>query len=88
MKERKMETAKVGDKIKLTETSDRYANVGMEGTGVKIGDIGIIESITQKHDEDLNGEKTHMRTLFDIKWDKDKKMKYRLITPGDTFSIL
>ena len=88
MKERKMETAKVGDKIKLIETSDKYSSVSMEGQGDSIGDMGIIKSITQKHDEDVNGVKTNQRTFFDIEWDKNKKMTYRIVVPGDTFSIL
>lgn len=88
MKERKMETAKVGDKIKLVETSDMYSSVHFDGPGVNIGDIGTIKSITQTHDEDITGEKTNQRTLFDVAWDKNKKMIYRLIVPGDTFSIL
>lgn len=88
MKERKMETAKVGDKVKLTETSDKYSNVGMEGFGVNIGDMGTIKSIAQRHDEDINGVKTNKRTFFDIEWDKNKKMTYRIVVPGDIFSIL
>jgi len=88
MKERKMETAKVGDKIKLIETSDKYSSVSMEGQGVSIGDMGTIKSITQKHDEDVNGVKSNPRTFFDVEWYNNKKMTYRIVVPGDIFTIL